>query len=274
MTSSHGSASRILWWRAGAASATLPGVSYVFKERNPPPDWAGFKARAPHRSLVPFYYVSWTADWAAYLLGKWPMVELLEYLGSFSILFAAIFYFADAPNRLKQRHYQAWQVINTAQGKGGNGGRIDALQELNDDRVALIGVDVADAYLEGLRLERAEARRANFSGADLRGARFQRAGLDDANFHWANLRGADLSGCDLADSQLDDADLFGASLAGADLAQASLARADLHGADIDHVKNWQSIKAMGQANIFGIRNAPEGFVAWAKKMGAVETNSD
>src|SRR5271156_5988659 len=133
-------------------------MAFVFKERNPPPEWAEFKVRAPHRYLVPFYRLSWTADWAAFFLGKWPLVELLEYLGSFSILFAAIFYFAGASDRLKQKHYQAWQVINTAQGKGGNGGRIDALQELNADRVALIGVDVADAYLEGLQLETAEAR--------------------------------------------------------------------------------------------------------------------
>ena len=40
-----------------------------------------------------------------------------------------IFYFADQGGRLKQKHYQAWQVINTAQGKGGSGGplRIVAL---------------------------------------------------------------------------------------------------------------------------------------------------
>jgi len=249
-------------------------MSYVFKERNPPPEWGEFKSRAPHGSLVPFFFLSWLADWAAFCLGKWPMVELLEYLGSFSILFAAIFYFAGASDRTKQKHYQAWQVINTAQGKGGNGGRIKALQELNHDGVALIGVDVAGSYLEGVQLEKAGVRRANFSAADLRGANFRGAGLDDANLHSANLRGADLRDCNLSGSTLDDADLFGAILAGADLAQVSLARADLHGADLDHVKNWQSIKAMQQANIFGVRNAPEGFAAWARKMGAVETNSE
>jgi len=249
-------------------------VSYVFKERNPPPEWAEFKARARRRYLVPFYLLSWAADWAAYLLAKWPLTELLEYLGSFSILFAVIFYFAGAPDRLKQKHYQAWQVINTAAGKGGNGGRIDALQELNDDRVALIGVDVADAYLEGLRLEKAQARRSNFSSADLRGARFIGASLEDADLHWANLRGADLSGCNLTDSRLDDADLVEASLAGADVARASLARADLRRVDLKDVRNWQAIKVMQQANIFEIRNAPEGFVKWAKTMGAIETNSD
>jgi hypothetical protein len=249
-------------------------MAFVFKERNPPPEWAEFKARVPHRYLVPFYRLNWVADWAAYSLGKWALVELLEYLGSFTILFVAIFYFADASDRLKQKHYQAWQVINTAEGKGGNGGRIDALQELNDDRVPLTGVDAANAYLEGLRLENAEARRANFSNSDLRLANFKRASLDDTDFHGANLRGADLRECNLADSQLDDVDLVGANLAGADLAQVSLEGADLSDVDLDQVRNWQAIKAIGKANIFGIRNAPEGFVAWARKMGAIETKSD
>jgi hypothetical protein len=59
-------------------------MAFVFKERNPPPEWAEFKARAPHRYLVPFFRLSWASDRAAYTLGKWPLVELLEYLGSFS----------------------------------------------------------------------------------------------------------------------------------------------------------------------------------------------
>jgi Pentapeptide repeats (8 copies) len=249
-------------------------MAYVFKERNPPPEWREFKARARYRWLLPFYHVTWAADWAAYMLAKWPLVELLEYLGSFSILFAAIFYFAGASDRLKQKHYQAWQVINTAQGKGGNGGRIDALQELNEDRVALIGVDVGSAYLEGVRLEKAQARRANFSSTDLREAHFKEASLDDADLHWANLRGADLRACSLTGANLNDADLSGANLAGADVAKAGLERADLRGADLKDVQHWQAIETIRQANILGIRNAPDGFVAWARKMGAVETNSD
>jgi hypothetical protein len=249
-------------------------MAYVFKERNPPPEWIEFKARARHRYFVPFYRLTWAADWAAYTLGKWPLVELLEYLGSFSILFAAIFYFAGATDRLKQKHYQAWQVINTAQGKGGNGGRIDALQELNDDGVALIGVDAADAYLEGVRLEQAQARRANFASADLRAAHFKQASLDDADLHWANLRGADLRQCSLTGAKLDDADLVGASLAGAEVARATLERADLRGADLKDVRHWELIKTIRQANILGIRNAPEGFVAWARMNGAIETKSD
>ena len=213
-------------------------MAYVFKERNPPTPWPAYKARVPHPSLLPFYALSWASDWAVCLLGRWPFIELLEYLGSFSLLFAVIFYFADAPNRLKQKHYQAWQVINTAQGKGGNGGRIDALQELNDDGVTLIAVNVAGAYLGGVRLDNASASRAIFSGADLRDA------------HFASAR-----------------------LAGADVAQASFDNAELTGADLTELQHWQSIKTIRGANLYQVKNPPAGFLTWALQQGAVATNS-
>ncbi len=248
-------------------------MAYVFKERNPPTPWADYKARVPHPSLLPFYALSWAADWAVCLLGRWPFVELLEYLGSFSILFAVVFYFADAPNRLKQKHYQAWQVINTAQGKGGNGGRIDALQELNDDGVALIAVDVADAYLGGVRLENADGRRANFASTDLRDAHFAGAHLDDASLHFANLRNAELNNSSLTGASFEDADLTGASLAGADVAQASFDRADLTGANLGQLQHWQTIKTIRGANLYQVKNPPVGFLTWALQQGAIATNS-
>ena len=76
-----------------------------------------------------------------------------------------IFYFTEAGDRKKQKHYQAWQVINTAQGKGGSGGRIEALQELNQDHVPLVGVDASEASLQGLRLHKANLLRCNLSAS-------------------------------------------------------------------------------------------------------------
>jgi hypothetical protein len=249
-------------------------MSYVSKERTPPMEWREFRQRAPSKALTPLYAANWAVDWAAYYLGSWSVVELLEYLGSFSILFAAIVYFAGASDRLKQKHYQAWQVINTAEGKGGNGGRIDALEELNHDRVSLIGVNVAGAYLQGLRLEGAQARRANFAEADLRDANLQGARLSDADLHYTNLRGANLKDCNLTDARMEDADLAGADLSQSDLGGAVLDRADLRNANLDRMRDWRGIKSMDRANIFGVRNAPPEFLEWARKRGAVEVKGD
>jgi hypothetical protein len=43
-------------------------------------------------------------------------------------------------------------VIDTAQRKGRSEERIEALQELTADGVPLVGVDVSEAFLEGVQL--------------------------------------------------------------------------------------------------------------------------
>src|ERR1700739_4477636 len=115
--------------------------------RSRPAPWHVREQRTAHRWLIPFIALDWIFEWAAFALSNWSFLEVLEYLGSFSVLIAVIFYFSESGDRVKQRHYQAWQVINTAQGKGGSGGRIDALQELNEDKVPLVGVGGSAAFL-------------------------------------------------------------------------------------------------------------------------------
>src|ERR1700727_2017897 len=162
--------------------------------REKPPPWAGRKAEGGSRWARPFIALEWLFDWLAYYLSNWKLLEVLEYLSSLGILVATIFYFAEAGDRVKQKHDQAWQVINTAQGKGGSGGRLEALQELNADRVPLVGVDVAGAYLQGIRLERSSLLRANFSDADVRMGDFRGADFSDANLRGANFRGGNFLG--------------------------------------------------------------------------------
>jgi hypothetical protein len=122
----------------------------IFTPRTRPEPWAAGRERVKHSWIVPFFAVEWGWEWVAYFLSNWKFLEVLEYMGSLSILVAVLFYFSESGDRTKQKHYQAWQVINTAQGKGGSGGRIEALQELNADRVPLVGVDVSGAFLQGI----------------------------------------------------------------------------------------------------------------------------
>ena len=129
------------------------------------------------------------------MLSGWAFVEVLEYLGTLALLVAVIFYFADGPNRRKQKHYQAWQMINTAQGKGGSGGRVEALQELLADGVSLVGIDVSDAFLRNVELNGAQLVRSNFRGADVRNASFRKANMQYADLTTANFRGSDPGKC-------------------------------------------------------------------------------
>ncbi len=215
----------------------------------------------------------WLAQWCAYYMGRWAFLEVLEYAGHCSVLVAVVLYFNGAGDRRKTKHYQAWQVINTAQGKGGNGGRITALQELNEDHVPLVGVDADRAYLAGIKLQDADMARCQMESADLRGADFSGAMLEFAHFASSNFRGASLAKARLANADLSDADLVGANLEGADLDGADLSDADLRLADLKGVK-WQKVADISKANIFGVKNPPEGFVAWAMAHGAISTPVD
>ena len=190
-------------------------------------------------------------------------------MGSFSVLVAVIFYFAETGDRVKQRHYQAWQVINTAQGKGGSGGRIEALQELNADKVPLVGVDVSSAFLQGLNLKNANLLRSDFSSADLRNSNLAGVDFTLASLNSANLRGAVLDHARCIETDLRNTDLEGSSLVGADLSGSSLEDADLRGADVRDNK-WQHVKSVKGTNVAGVKNAPAGFVEWALKNGAID----
>ena len=93
--------------------------------------------------------------------------------------------------------------------------------------------------------------------ADLRDAKLPRT-MIRCVFQEALLRSPDLKGSDLAGARLDDADISGA---------------DLRFADLRNIE-WKQLKNVATANIAGVKNAPEGFVQWALKNGAVQTPSD
>jgi uncharacterized protein YjbI with pentapeptide repeats len=208
-------------------------------------------------------------EWVAFALSNWTLLEVLEYLGTFSVLVAVVFYFAESGDRVKQRHYQAWQVINTAQGKGGSGGRIEALQELNADKVALVGVDVSSAFLQGLDLHGANLMRSDFGAADLRNSNLDSVNFTLADLNSANLRNAHLDHANFSQADLRNSDLTGASLAEADFSGAALDNSDLTNADLKNIV-WQHMKSVKGANIAAVKNAPGDFVAWAMSNGAVD----
>ncbi len=245
----------------------------LHQRRKRPEPFQKQRAALPHPWLAPFLAFEWLSDWGAFALSRWSFLEVLEYLGGFSVLIAVIFYFSESGDRVKQKHYQAWQVINTAQGKGGSGGRIEALQELDGDGVPLVGVDVSGAFLQGIHLPNARLLRANFTAVDARNSDFQGADFVGASLHSGNFRESNLSNANFQDADLADADFCSANLSAATLDGVTLDDADLANTDLGKAK-WQKIKSMKGANIWHVRNAPEGFIQWASQHGAVSTESD
>ncbi len=245
---------------------------FVRIKHDPPGAWTAYTAGKP-AWLRPFLVVEFPLAWLAYVLSRWSFLEVLEYLGSLSVLVAVIFYFSESGDRLKQKHYQAWQVINTAQHMGGSGGRIEALAELNADGVPLVGVDVSTAFLQGVQLPKARLLRANFTNADVRNSNLAGADLSYASLKGANFRQSDFSQASFISADLADADFCGARFVNADLAGAVLDGADLGNSDLTGIQ-WRQIKSIRMANLAGARNLPDGFLAWALKNGAAQLASN
>jgi uncharacterized protein YjbI with pentapeptide repeats len=243
------------------------------QHKDRPKPWREERQAISAAWTVPFRGINWALTWVSWALSHWALLDVLDHLGTFSVLVAVIFYFADSGNRIKQKHYQAWQVINTAQGKGGSGGRIEALQELNADHVSLIGVDAGGAFLSGIHLEHAQLERCDLHAADLRNANLQFAHLSYGNLRDANLRQANLTGVDLQFAELQDIDLNQANLQGANLAGADLSRADLRFVDARDMA-WKNIRSMQLANVYGMKNTSPEYLAFAAKQGAVNLASD
>jgi hypothetical protein len=241
--------------------------------RLPPEPWNEQRKSLLHNWELPIFAGKYVVEWIVYYLGRWGLLRILEYSSFLSVMFAVLVYFNEAPDRKKQKHYQAWQVINTAQGKGGSGGRIEALQELNADKIPLVGVDVSRAFLREVRLPNAMLMRSDFEGADLRDCVLEGSRMDSSNLQSANFRSGNLKRVRMMDSDLESADLFEADLTGADLSRTNLKNVDLRHADLKGLV-WAGIVSVEAANIYGVKSPPSGFVEWALQHGAVSNKDD
>jgi hypothetical protein len=219
------------------------------------------------------FKLDWRFQWIAHYLSRAALLDVAVNLGKLSTLVAVFAYIYEYPDRMKQKHYEAWQVINTAQSKGGSGGRIEAMQQLNEDHQDLVGVDVSGAFLQGVRLKKAVLSRADFHAADLRNAVLWHAHLENSDLESANFRGADLRGTWLEGANLTQADLVGADLSGARLDGVDLEGTDLRNADLKGI-TWTRLKSVAEANVYGIHNAPTGFLDWALTHGAVSKREE
>jgi uncharacterized protein YjbI with pentapeptide repeats len=95
----------------------------------------------------------------------------------------------------------AWQAINSADSaaasagrRTGSGGRIEALQTLNREKVSLKGLVVTGAYLEGIELPAGDLVTSHFDAARLARAVFDKATLNYAHFERAHMQFAHLNG--------------------------------------------------------------------------------
>jgi len=162
-------------------------------EKLRPKSWKETSASFKEDDLkLAFVGFEWCCAWANYWLSKREFLKLLEYLGKLTILVSLILWIypgfqqrRQAAESAKQaaadarisRHYVAWQTINSAMGKPGNGGRADALQDLSRDGIPMHGISLGGGVvLVGpLNLSNAMMTHADFSDGTYENVNFSRA---------------------------------------------------------------------------------------------------
>jgi uncharacterized protein YjbI with pentapeptide repeats len=107
------------------------------------------------------------------------------------------------------------------------------LQGASLDGAQLQGARLDGARLQGASLDGARLQGARLDGAQLQGASLDGAELQGVEFNGAQLQGASLERAQLQGARLDGAQLQGAKLDGARLQGASLDGARLQGASLD-----------------------------------------
>lgn len=166
------------------------------------------------------------------------------------------------------------------------------LPAANLTSASLVSANLQQANLAGATLDDCIASGANLkashlTSASLRSVNLVAASLDEADMSGridslsgrygqatlrnANLCDARLEECDLFECDLTGANLAGSVLLGANLAKAILDDVILERADLDKIIGWEQIVSMKRARIGGIRNAPDGFKAFAIAKGARES---
>jgi hypothetical protein len=158
-------------WEAAMTANEEPGTWVQWKERHP--RWRHLPGR-----------IEWRLEWLVYWCRDLAIFEVLEFAGRLiavvSVAVALIVWIWEAGDREKQKHYRAWELINSARGSTGDGGRRDALQDLNEDGEPLAAAPLAKAYLAEVQLSNAKLDQADLSETNLTGANLIRADLSGA----------------------------------------------------------------------------------------------
>ena len=214
------------------------------KQKKTPGKWHEKREKIKSKWFAPFIFIEWLAEWILYSLMNSALFGLLGYSGRFvlivTFILAAITFFTEKDQReiereniRKQKHYQAWQVISLAEGKGGAGGRLDALRDLAKDNVPLNGIDLSFADLSGLDLPEASLVNTKFIEALLDSSNFQNSNISFSNLKRVKLRASRLDGVSFIKSDLTEADLSGSSIRRGNFSSANLINVDLSNTVLD-----------------------------------------
>jgi uncharacterized protein YjbI with pentapeptide repeats len=154
---------------------------------------------------------------------------LINNAGNIAIPVAVFIYFLEIGDRKEKKHYEAFQVIDSANGIETSYARFKAMQDLNNDNVSLRGIDVPNADLSGIELENVD-----LSSSDLQKVKFEKAILNGSNFHFSKLHEVDFSQCKLNNTDFTQATLINSKFFKTELYNAKMNTCILDGATINY----------------------------------------
>jgi len=251
--------------------------------------WKEFKIKNKNSFFFLFKTIEWILEWLSIYLKRWAFLDILDRLGRLSILVAIITWFIQLPVQKEKEHQNiisnAWTVLNTAQGKFGSGGREKAINDLIKEGVSLYGVNLSNGYYKLLKLSGQNMERSNFENSYILDPKIIDCGFIDANFDNAEIVDAFIMACSFqrasfvnaifnGDCCLDNSSFEEAYCKGIEinssLSGTDFTATDLRGSNLSNISSWKEIKSIRFANIYGIINAPKGFLEWALQNGAVQ----
>ena len=144
-------------------------------------------------------------------------VSSIKKIATFGLAITVIATVSGLSGAERQKYFQAWQVINTANTQSGNGGRNEALEYLKQDKLGwdlfapkcqkdkscLVGVKIEQANLNKVNLEEAD-----LTSSEFRETSFRQAKLNKAILNYSNLNGANFEDAELKDVQFDKVSLI------------------------------------------------------------------
>jgi uncharacterized protein YjbI with pentapeptide repeats len=214
-----------------------------------------YETYLPNKEHIPQYpQKPWVfKEWLRYFLeftkkklAKKVLIIIVEKGLLISLISGVLKYYWEAPQRQKQKEFQAWTIINNAAGKEVSGGRISALQDLNENGVELWNLVLDRANLSGIKLENGKLAQTSFKRAILECTQEKCSNLRKANLYQSNFYDASLSKIDFRETNLIDANLQKAYLEQAKFQKAHLYKANLkeskikganfQGADLEDTK--------------------------------------
>lgn len=213
---------------------------------------------------------------AKLIVDKFILSGILRYV--VIVIVIAVIIFNETKDQDSQ-NLHSFQLIDSAYGKSESGSRQAQDNEPNLASIVYMAMNFSGDHLEGRDLSMKTFTLTAFPGAQLQKASLQCSAFVVTDFSGAQLQNADMSGAafvltNFSGAQLQNANLSGtkfrlALFAGAQIQGVNLEGADLAFANIRGINNWRQIRSIKNANIYKVKNPPEGFIEWAFQNGAV-----